>query len=505
MQHSQIELERRGDEMKLNLNISKKLYILVGTIILVFGLICLFSGLRLISTIHETRNNTARAAVEVGYSIISQQYSDYKKGKLTSEEAQKNALAIIKSLRYEGTEYFWINDTTLPYPKMIMHPIKPELDGTILNSESFNVAMGIKKNLFQAMAEICLQSNEGFVDYLWPRPGDSKPVPKISYVQYFKDWNWIIGSGVYKDKVVEEINAVILPIILIIIIMTAVIIFAAVFLLRSIIRGVDSVYVTSNQVTAGVQQISSSVEALSQGATEQASNVEEISSSIEELTATIRQNADNASQTEKIADKSADDAGVCGETVSRTVSAMKEITSRISIINEIARQTNLLSLNASIEAARAGDHGRGFAVVASEVQKLAERSQQAAVEIGNLTKEHVETAVQAGEMLKQLVPDIKKTSELVAEINAASMEQAKGIEQINNAVMQLNTVVQQNASGAEEIAATCEELASQSIEMQSVMDLLKYGKYIKTGSAISSNPWLSPGENYIHSGQPERE
>jgi len=71
--------------------------------------------------------------------------------------------------------------------------------------------------------------------------------------------------------------------------------------------------------------------------------------------------------------------------------------------------------------------------------------------------------------------------------------------------MQLNTVVQQNASGAEEIAATCEELASQSIEMQSVMDLLKYGKYIKTGSAISSNPWLSPGENYIHSGQPERE
>jgi methyl-accepting chemotaxis protein len=167
---------------------------------------------------------------------------------------------------------------------------------------------------------------------------DSKPVPKISYVQYFKDWNWIIGSGVYKDKVVEEINAVILPIILIIIIMTAVIIFAAVFLLRSIIRGVDSVYVTSNQVTAGVQQISSSVEALSQGATEQASNVEEISSSIEELTATIRQNADNASQTEKIADKSADDAGVCGETVSRTVSAMKEITSRISIINEIARR-----------------------------------------------------------------------------------------------------------------------------------------------------------------------
>lgn len=491
--------------MKINLNISKKLYVLVGAILLVFGLICLFSGLRLINSIHETRNNTARAAVEVGYSIISQHYNDSVQGKISADDAKKNALEIIKSLRYEGAEYFWVNDTTLPYPKMVMHPIKPELDGTILNSESFNVAMGIKKNLFQAMAEVCLQKNEGFVDYLWPKPGKDKPVPKISYVKYFKEWNWIVGSGVYKDKVVEEINAVIFPIILIILVMTAGIIFAAIFLLRSIIRAVDSVYATSNQVTAGVQQISSSVEALSQGATEQASNVEEISSSIEELTATIRQNADNANQTEKIAEKSADDANICGETVSQTVKAMQEITARISVINEIARQTNLLSLNASIEAARAGDHGRGFAVVASEVQKLAERSQQAAVEIGNLTKEHVETAVEAGDMLKKLVPDIKKTSELVAEINAASMEQAKGIEQINNAVMQLNTVVQQNATGAEEIAATCEELASQSIEMQSVMDLLKYGTYIVTDSGIKNNSLLSPVGNYVHPGQTDSE
>ena len=461
--------------MKLQINISKKLYLLVSVIVLVFGLICIFSGLRMIKTIHETRNNTARSAVEVGYSIIIKHYNDFTEGKLSLEDAQRNALENIKALRYEGAEYFWINDSTLPYPTMVMHPIKPELDGQILNNESFNVAMGIKKNLFQAMAEVCRQSNEGYVDYLWPRAGETKPVPKISYVKYFKEWDWIIGSGVYTDKVNEQINAVVYPIIAIIVLMTIGIILSAFFLVRSIIKGVDSVYISSSHVSAGAQQISSAVEELSQGTTEQASNVEEISSSIEQITATIKQNSDNAGQTERMAEKSAEDAAICGSAVSKTVEAMKEITGKISVIQEIARQTNLLSLNASIEAARAGDHGRGFAVVASEVQKLAERSQESAVEIINLSKEYMGTAVEAGELLDRLVPDIKKTAELVAEINAASAEQANGIQQINNAVMQLNTVVQQNATGAEEMAATCEELASQSIQMQSVMDLIKYG------------------------------
>ena len=401
--------------MKLKLSISRKLYVLVGVIILVFGLICLFSGLRLTKTIHDTRNNTARAAVEVGYSVISKCYNDFRQGRLSEEDAKKSAMEIIKSLRYEGSEYFWINDTTTPYPSMIMHPIKPELDGKVMDNASYNnLAMGGKKNLFQAIVEVSRNNTEGYIDYIWPKPGKSELVPKMSYVKLFREWNWIIGSGVYKDNVSEQINAVTYPIIFIIILMTIGIIISSVFLLRSIIKVVDSVYATSNHVTTGARQISSSVEELSQGATEQASNVEEISSSIEEITAMIKQNSDNASRTEKMAEKSAGDAGICSEAVIKTVKAMEEITSKISVINEIARQTNLLSLNASIEAARAGDHGRGFAVVASEVQKLAERSQQSAVEIGTLSKEHVESAINAGELLKTLVPDIKKTAELVS-------------------------------------------------------------------------------------------
>ncbi|HEX9021355.1 MAG TPA: methyl-accepting chemotaxis protein, partial [Nitrospirota bacterium] len=193
--------------------------------------------------------------------------------------------------------------------------------------------------------------------------------------------------------------------------------------LKTIVADVKS---ASNNVASGSQQLSAGAEQMSQGAAEQAASTEEASSSIEEMNATIRQNADNASQTEKIALKSANDAIESGKAVSGTVSAMKNIAEKITIIEEIARQTNLLALNAAIEAARAGEHGKGFAVVAAEVRKLAERSQSAAGEISQLSTTSVEVAERAGQMLSKLVPDIQKTAELVQEISAASREQTSG-------------------------------------------------------------------------------
>ena len=197
---------------------------------------------------------------------------------------------------------------------------------------------------------------------------------------------------------------------------------------------------------------------------------------MEQMVSNIKQNADNAQQTEKIAVKSAEDAKEGGRSVAEAVNAMKEIASRISIIEEIARQTNMLALNAAIEAARAGEHGKGFAVVAAEVRKLAERSQKAAGEINQLSASSVKVAEKAGEMLERLVPDIQKTAELVKEISAASNEQNTGAEQINTALQQLEKIIQQNASASEEMASTSEELSSQSEQLIGAIDFFQIGE-----------------------------
>ncbi|UPU35075.1 methyl-accepting chemotaxis protein [Geomonas paludis] len=238
---------------------------------------------------------------------------------------------------------------------------------------------------------------------------------------------------------------------------------------------VTEVKAATDYVAQGSQELSSSSEEMSQGASEQAAAAEEASSSMEQMTSNIRQNADNAIQTEKIAVKSAEDAKDGGKAVLETVHAMKEIASKINIIEEIARQTNLLALNAAIEAARAGEHGKGFAVVASEVRKLAERSQKAAGEISELSANSVNIAERAGELLAKMVPDIQKTAELVQEISAASREQDTGAEQINKAIQQLDQVIQQNASASEEMSSTAEELASQAEQLQSTIAFFKIG------------------------------
>lgn len=229
----------------------------------------------------------------------------------------------------------------------------------------------------------------------------------------------------------------------------------------------------STNVSAGSQELSSSSAQMSQGATEQAAAAEEASSSMEQMASNISQNADNAMQTERIAIKAAKDAEEGGKSVDATVTAMKEIADKISIIEEISRQTNLLALNAAIEAARAGEHGKGFAVVAAEVRKLAERSQEAAGEIGELSSSSIAVAEKAGELLGLIVPDIQRTAELIQEISASSSEQRSGADQINMAIQQLDQVIQQNAGASEEMASTSEELSSQANQLQETISFFR--------------------------------
>jgi PAS domain S-box-containing protein len=155
----------------------------------------------------KIRKEELRNIIAISLNTIDTFYNEYKEGRMSKKEAQRLSLRELKSLRYdEGVGYIWINDTGRPIPRMIMHPTIPELDGTILDSPRFNCAQGIKKNLFQAFVDVCLESGAGYVDYDWPKPtkdGLTTEKPKISFVSLFKPWNWILGTGLYIDDIEE--------------------------------------------------------------------------------------------------------------------------------------------------------------------------------------------------------------------------------------------------------------------------------------------------------------
>lgn len=148
--------------------------------------------------------------IDIALNTLEKRARQVRDKKLSLAEAQEQAIKDIESMRYDGgTGYIFINDTQLPYPTMIMHPTLPQINGTVLNDPKYNCAMGKNQNLFQAMAEVCLQKGGGFVDYLWPKPtpnGLVQNVKKLTYVSLFKEWGWVLGTGIYLDDVEEDMK-----------------------------------------------------------------------------------------------------------------------------------------------------------------------------------------------------------------------------------------------------------------------------------------------------------
>jgi methyl-accepting chemotaxis protein len=242
--------------------------------------------------------------------------------------------------------------------------------------------------------------------------------------------------------------------------------------LRNLVAQINE---SARAISNAASDISEGNQNLNKRTQEQSSALEETSASLEEMTATVKQNAANATQANQLAAGARDAAEKGGQVVGSAVGAMTAITESskkvadiIGVIEQIAFQTNMLALNAAVEAARAGDQGRGFAVVAAEVRNLAQRSAAAAKEIKGLIQDSAEKVDQgaklvnrSGETLQEIVGSVKKVSDIVGEINAASDEQATGIDQINSAVTSMDKSTQQNAAMVEEAAAAAESMNEQ--------------------------------------------
>ena len=453
--------------------LSTKMMVLGFGMVLCFSIVLVWAYKRIETKIYEDRQDQIRGVTEVAFSLMTEYEGRIKTGELTLEEAKKRAALRVKNLRYSGQEYFWINDLT---PRMVMHPFKPELDGQDLSGNKDPDG----KALFMEMVKTCKENGAGFVHYMWPKPGESKPVPKISFVKLFEPWGWIVGSGVYVDDIQAELSK-----------------FRRVFLgaallvgiggllltwllarktARPIMGAVDGLLASSDSIAAAAVQISSASQQLAEGASEQAAAIEETSASLEEIASTTRKNAENAGYADKLMKDTNEIVERANHSMQDLTSSMREISAAseqtqkiVKTIDEIAFQTNLLALNAAVEAARAGEAGAGFAVVADEVRNLAMRAAESARNTGELIESTVkkirvgvDLVQQTNQEFNEVTSMVTKSGELVGEIAAASHEQAQGIEHLNQAVQEMDKVVQRNAASAEETASITGEMNAQS-------------------------------------------
>ena len=242
---------------KIKNTIPVKFFTLAAVIILSFclAIIWLYNLNR--NHLFENRHQMVKNQVETAWGIVDHYGSQVKAGILTKEEAQQQAAGAIKNLRYGESGYFWINDTARPYPKMVMHPTVPELDGKVLDDPKFNCALGKKENLFVAFNDVTAKDGEGFVDYLWPKPtkdGLTREQPKISFVKLYPDWDWIIGNGLYVDDVNAELSTIRS---------------SSIFLVLAILLGtVTHIWIVSNSITKPIRKVSKAINELTLGSTE---------------------------------------------------------------------------------------------------------------------------------------------------------------------------------------------------------------------------------------------